>query len=257
MHIYIYDCFINQKKYDAITAKIETRITDLGLNGKIIRLSLMNSLDEIIRDEIKKGAKTIIVVGNNTIFNQAINAMAKTHHELSITKRVPLGFIPVGKDDNEIAPLLGINLEEAACNTISGRIIKKFDLGLANDYYFLTEAVISTDGTKIEIDQKYVIQIEKPGNIKIINFAVNTKLPPSISSCAQDDVLDLFIENKKAGGFFKKNEDKSSIIPFKFLTILNQKNPLFIDQDIKITPPVNIQIAKQKIEIIVGKGLNL
>lgn len=257
MHIYIYDSYVNQKKYAAITAKIETRITDLGLNGKIIRLSLMNSVDEIIHDEIKKGAKTIIVVGNNTIFNQAINAIAKTHHELSLSKNIPLGFIPVGKSDNEIAPLLGIKLEEEACNTISARIIKKFDLGLANDYYFLSEAVIPTEGTKVEIDQKYVLQISKPGIIKIINFAVSTKLPKTITSSAQDDILDLFIEDKKQKKFFQKKEEKPSIIPFKFLTILNSKLPVFIDQDIKITPPVNIQIAKQKIEIIVGKNINI
>jgi hypothetical protein len=50
MHIYIYDSFVNQKKYDSTTAKIETRITDLGLNGKIVRLGIIISVEEVINN---------------------------------------------------------------------------------------------------------------------------------------------------------------------------------------------------------------
>ena len=256
MHIYIYDSFVNQKKYDATAARIETRITDLGLNGKIVRLGLMNSIDEVIKNEMKKGAKTIIVVGNNDIFNKAINAIARTTQEITLARHVPLGFIPVGKYNNGIAASFGIGQEEAACNIISARRIKKFDLGLANDYYFLTEASISTAGTSLEIDQNYVLQIQEPGNIKIINFAIDTKLPENISSSAQDGSLDLFIE-KREKKFFSKNSDSQTIIPFKFITILNQNKPVTIDQNTHLTTPVNIQIAKQKIEIIVGKNLDI
>ena len=48
-----------------------------------------------------------------------------------------------------------------------------------------------------------------------------------------------------------------TIIPFKFITILNQNRPVTIDQNTHLTTPVNIQIAKQKIEIIVGKNLDI
>jgi len=41
MHVYVYDSFLNQKKYDRILARLETRITDLGLNGKISILLIM------------------------------------------------------------------------------------------------------------------------------------------------------------------------------------------------------------------------
>lgn len=257
MHIYIYDSFVNQKKYDATAARIETRITDLGLNGKIVRLGLMNSIDEVIRNEMKKGAKTIIVVGNNDIFNKAINAIARTTQEITLARRVPLGFIPVGKHNNGIAASFGIGHEESACNIISARRIKKFDLGLANDYYFLTEASIPTAGTSLEIDQNYILQIQEPGTIKIINFAINTKLPENISSSAQDGSLDLYIEKHKDRKFFSRNQDSQTIIPFKFITILNQNRPVTLDQNTHLTTPVNIQIAKQKIEIIVGKNLDI
>ena len=70
MNVFIYDKFVNEKKFDSIAARIETRITDLGLNGKIVRIGLMNSVDEIIENEVRKESKAIIVVGNNTIFNR-------------------------------------------------------------------------------------------------------------------------------------------------------------------------------------------
>jgi len=257
MHIYIYDSFVNQKKYDATAARIETRITDLGLNGKIVRLGMMNSVDEVIENEMKKGAKTIIVVGNNTIFNKAVNAIARTTQEITLTRRIPLGFIPVGKSDNDIAGFFGMGFEEDACNTISARRIQRLDLGLANDYYFLTEATIPTNGTDIEVDQNYSIQIQEAGNIKVINFATTTKLPKNFSSSAVDQVLDLYIEKKGSGLFSRKpNEASQSIIPFKFITILNKTKPVIIDKSIQINTPVNIQIAKQKIDLIIGKGIN-
>jgi len=256
MHIYIYDTFVNQKKYDATAARIETRITDLGLNGKIVRLGVMNSVDEVIENEMKKGAKTIIVVGNNNIFNKAVNAVARTSEEVTLTKRVPLGFIPVGKKDNDIAGFFGMGFEEEACSIISARRIQKLDLGLANNYYFLTEATIPTQGTNIEIDQSYSLQNGENGDISIINFATNTTLPKNFSSSAQDSVLDLYIEKKKDKKFFRKNREssKQSIIPFKSLTIINKTKPVTIDRTVKINTPVNIQIAKQKIDLIVGKG---
>ncbi len=257
MHIYIYDSFVNQKKYDSTTAKIETRITDLGLNGKIVRLGMMNSVDEVINNEIKKGAKTIVVVGNNDIFNKAINAIAKTSQEITLTKKIPLGFIPVGKKNNDIAKFLGIGFEESACNIISARRIQTLDLGLANDNYFLTEASITTSGTNLEIDQNYTIEIKEPGTIKIINFPVNTKLPKNFYCCAQDQILDLYIEKTQKKKLFSGNKEENSLIPFKLLTVINKKKPLIIDETKKLNTPVNIQIAKQKISLIVGKGIEI
>ncbi|MCK4553680.1 hypothetical protein KAU19_01815, partial [Candidatus Parcubacteria bacterium] len=64
MHIYIYDSYVNQKKYDKVLARIETRITDLGLNGKISRLGLMKNIPDLVYNELKRGVKTIIAVGN-------------------------------------------------------------------------------------------------------------------------------------------------------------------------------------------------
>jgi len=37
----------------------------LGLNGKIIRLGLLENINEAVENEIKRGAKTIVAVGSD------------------------------------------------------------------------------------------------------------------------------------------------------------------------------------------------
>ena len=100
MHVYIYDTFLSQKKYDSVLARIETRTTDLGLNGKIIRLGLMHSLFDTVENEIKKGAKTITAVGNSELLHKIINIVARLSSENILIKNIPLGFIPIGKSNN-------------------------------------------------------------------------------------------------------------------------------------------------------------
>lgn len=257
MHIYIYDTYISQKKNNSTIIKIETRITDLGLNGKIVRLSMLSSLTEVIQNEIKKGAKTISVVGNNNIFYNAINAIAQLKHRNIIQKTIPLGFIPVGKANNSIALNLGIFLEEASCDILSARRIKTFDLGKANNNYFLAEAIIDSRGTSVNIDQNYSIEIMGIGEIGVINLPILSELPKEAKSNAEDGVLELFIkttENNKFLPFPNKNI-KQSIFSFKELSIQNKTKKVLLDKTFKINTPVKIGIAEEKIDLIVGKSI--
>ena len=254
MYIYIYDNFVNQKKYESTLAKIETRITDLGLNGKITRLSIMSSLSDTIKSELKKGAKTIVAVGNDNTLNSAISALASFMPDNNF-KKIPLGFIPVSKKNNTIAEHLGLNYNELACDMISARRIKTMDLGLVNNNYFLTQANITTKNTIIEIDDTYSIEISKPGEINIINLPIIPSLPASFNINAQDDILDLFIKTKTNKNIFlnKKNSSEQSVFSFKKLNILNKYSSLILDNTVKIKCPATIKIANEKINLIVGK----
>jgi hypothetical protein len=257
MHIYIYDTYVSQKKNNSTIIKIETRITDLGLNGKIVRLSMLGSLFEVIQNEIKKGAKTITVLGDNNILHQAINALAKLKTQGISQKIMPLGFIPVGKVNNSIAFNLGLSLEESACDILSARRIKTFDLGKANDNYFLTEATINSKGTSVNIDQNYSIEIMGVGEIGVVNLPLLRDLPKEAGSNAQDGILELFIktkENNKLLAFPNKNINQS-IFSFKELTIKNKTKKVLLDKTFEITAPVKISIAQEKIDLIVGKSL--
>src|SRR3989339_193613 len=239
MNIYIYDSYVGHKKYQSKIAKIETRITDLGLNGKIIRLGVMSSIYNSIEGEVQKGAKNIIIVGNNNLFAQAINSVAKLKSLHTTVGDIPLGLIPIGKKYNSIAEYLGIDYEENACDIIAGRRIKELDLGMINKYYFLTQATIPTEETII------------------VNLPMGIELPNEIKANAQDGTLELFIKTKKLNKLLlNKNKENKSVFSFKELQITNPKYPVIIDNSLKINTPVIIKIAKEKINLIVGKGRN-
>ena len=255
MHIYIYDKFLGQKKYESSLARIETRITDLGLNGKIVRLNLTNSISEAIENEVKNNAKSIIVVGSDSILNQAINVMAKLSFLKILATKIPLGFIPVGKKDNILAPVLGIKPEEDACDALSARRITTLDLGKAQDEYFLFQAAITSKGTSVEIDQNYSIEIMGAGEIGVINLPINDNLPPQAKAKANDGILELFIKTDASKKFLPINKEKgqSSVFSFKKLKILNKNFPVVLDNTKEIPTPVEISIAREKINLIVGK----
>lgn len=256
MNVYVYDGYVNEKKYLQTVAKIETRITDLGLNGKIVRLGVMNSVFDIIENEIKKGAKTIVAVGNIALLNQCINAIAQLSRLNPIFTKTPLGFIPVGKKNNEIADFLGISMDEAACEVISARRIQSLDLGLVEkDKYFLTHAQIPTNETVIEINRDYSLEINKSGTISVVNLPLGLDLPPESEINAQDEKLELLIQNKFQKGFISQpGSPNSSLFSFNKLRISNPKLPLKLDQVININTPATIQIASEKCNLIVGKG---
>jgi len=259
MHIYIYDSSLANKKYDSIVAKIETRITDLGLNGKIIRLGALQSLGDSIHDEIKKGAKTIVAVGDNALFHKCINAVMTFYSDSSFSSPVPVGFIPVGKNTS-LGNKLAIPNGVEACNVLSARRIEQLDIAKINNLYFLSEAIITTVGTTINVDEGYSIEISEVGEIAVVNMVNSFKLPSSYRSSAKDGRLEFCIKTKKTNKFLSigNKETATSVFTFKELMINNkQNNTLLLDTVVKITTPAKIKISKKKLNLIIGKGSHL
>ncbi|MFH1822143.1 MAG: diacylglycerol kinase family protein, partial [Patescibacteria group bacterium] len=230
MHIYIYDNYVNNKKYDAVIAQVETRITDLGLNGKIIRLGLMKNIFTTVENEIKYGAKTITAVGNNKTFNQVINAVLNTEIKNSMEINIPIGFIPIGQENNSIAEGLGIKEGEEACDALSARRIEQLDVAKANHVFFLSQATISSQSTILEIAKNYSIEILDPGEINIINLSTAKIISDKIKSNPQDGILELHIRTKKPKKLINlKTDQNQSFFSLKKLTIKNNKLPLMVD----------------------------
>ncbi len=248
MHIYVYDSFVNQKKYNKVLFRLETRLTDLGLNGKICRLGVMQSIASILESEIRQGPKTIVAVGNDATIHKVINGLTDYN--------IPLGFIPIGQENNSMANSLGIELEELACDVLSRRKIEKLDLGIANQFYFLSQASITTQGTTIEINKRYTIEIMEKGEVNIINLITSTNLPANTKSTPHDGKLELAINTGGAKKTFTSASKNQSFFSFKKLTILNKNHPLVLDKAVKIPAPIEISIVKKKISMIVGKARN-
>ncbi len=240
MHVYIYDEYLNKPKYNRAINRLEIRLTDLGLNGKIIRLGGIKNIKATIQNEIKLGAKTIVAVGNNQTINKIIGSIIDTEIYGDFQKKTLLGLIPVG-DDNSIASSFGIKNIDEACNILLARRIEKIDLGLVGNYYFLNQASIQSAGTTIEIDD-YSLEIEERGEVKIINLLSDPE--EKIKSNPHDGKLDVLIRTRK------KDE---SIITVKKIKINNPEEKLLIDGVFEIGTPVEIGVMRDKVNVIVGK----
>jgi len=240
MYVYIYDEYLNKPKYNRVINRLEIRLTDLGLNGKIIRLGGIKNIKATIQNEIKLGAKTIIAVGNNQTINKIIGAIIDTEIYGDFQKKTLLGLVPIG-DDNSIASSFGIKNVDEACNILLARRIEKIDLGLVGNYYFLNQASIQSAGTTIEIDD-YTLNIAERGEVRIINLLSDQA--EKIKSNPHDGKLDILIRTHK------KDE---SIITVKKLKLSNPQEKLIIDGVFKIETPVEIGIMSDKVNVIVGK----
>jgi hypothetical protein len=249
MHVYIYDEYINNRRYDNLVALIETRITDLGLNGKIIRLGVMKNILDIIDCEIKRGAKTIIAVGNNITINQIANAIIKIETDNQIPVEAPLGIIPIGKDNNQLSSALGIPEGIDACDILASRRIECIDAGQANNKYFIASATISAFGTVIDMGKDFSVEILDPGEINIVNLPYKNM---GISANPQDNELELIIKTKKKDGLLK-NKISQSIFSVKKVHIFSAKEVLILDNAQKISSPAEIKVLKNKLKVIVGK----
>lgn len=246
MNIFIYDSFLNQKKYSRLLARLETRITDLGLNGKIFRLNPSRNVQETINGELKRGAKTIVAVGNNKTINQIVNSLAGN--------QVPLGIIPISEDNNSIAKSLGIESIETACDVLSARLLAKLDLGLANQTYFLSNVSINNQGTVIDMNKNYTIETKEKGLVYVFNLIGEQIKPPvGIKFMPDDGLLELVISSYGQKGFFTK-ETHQSIFKIKKIAIHNLKNQLTLDGSIALAAPAEITIVKKHLNVIVGKN---
>lgn len=241
MHVYIYDDFLDKGKYNKTINRIEIRLTDLSLNGKIIRLGGIKNIKGAIQNEVKLGAKTIIAVGNNQTINKIIGAIIDTDLYGDFQKKTLLGIIPVG-DDNSIASSFGVKNEMEACNILLARRIEQIDLGLAGKYYFLNQASIQSLGTTIEVNG-CSLEVQEKGEISIINL-LNNQQSETLKSNPHDGLLDIYIKTKK--------KDETNLKADK-IRISNPEHKLIIDGVLEVDTPIELGVLKNQVNIIVGR----
>lgn len=241
MHVYVYDDYLNKSKFNRSINRTEIRLTDLGLNGKILRLAGIKNIKAAIQNEIRIGAKTIVAVGNNQTVNKIIGAIIDNDIFGDFKKKTLLGIIPIG-DDNSIALSFGIKNADEACNILLARRVEQIDLGQAGNHYFLTEARIESLGTTLEIGG-YSMETMEKGEVRIINLQKNKN--EKINSNPHDGLLDIVIKTKK-----KNDETYLSAKDFK---IFSPDHKLIIDDVMEIDTPVKISVLKNQVNIIVGK----
>lgn len=242
MYLYIYDSFLSDKKYSDFLTQIEKRVTDLGIKGRIARLSILKNMKELITDGLKSGVQTVVVIGNVQTFAKVINIVAGLD--------LVLGLIPV-ESDNKIAKMLGIPPKVLACDVIASRIIKKIDLGLINNHYFIGQAELNNADVLIEYDGYSVRPTTTSNNITIYNFADRNTVP---NSSPVDGLMEVVITPIKGGVFGKKNV-AGTVLPFSKIKISSEAEEqvsILTDEQVIMKTPAEVTVAPQKLKVIVG-----
>lgn len=256
MYLYLYDNFLNDNKYIKTLARIETRLTDLGIGGKISRLSPLKDIQELIKDEVRSGVKTVVAVGNDKTVIQIVNEI--------IDYNITLGIIPIGPE-NYIAEVLGVASGEGACDILSARKVERIDLGKVNGVYFLSNLSIPVQkdlaGSNLSLVCENSYQVLAESNQFKIDIC-NLK-PASVITGKQnlfdprDGFLEVYIQPMvKSSGIFSalRRLPKSSIVPFKKVEIFSKRSVNVIADDQKILKtPLQIEVVPKKLRVIVGK----
>lgn len=246
MNVYIYDDFLNKSKYSKTINKVEIRLTDLGLNGKIIRLGSIKNSKDIIQNEIKSGVRNITAVGNNQTVNKVIGAIIDNDFYDFLKDEIIFSIIPIGSDSNSIASSLGIKDGENACNIILARRIEKISIGEINngESYFINKVEIPANKASITVDNSYSIEPLEKDLIKIINLATEDEIKLKQDINPNDDLLDIIVG--------RKTKNMSSI-KAKLIDIQEYQAPAFADETVEIKDLKQLKISKKKIRMIVGK----
>ena len=263
MYFYIYDSFLAEKKYERVIASVETRLTDLGISGKIGRLTPFTNARGLIRDEVRRGVQTIVVVGNDETVAKVIGGIDDA--------KITLGFIPVG-NGTMIARSLGVPEREEACEVLSRRVTQKIDLGSVNGHLFLSQVRMPGGKVTIESEGKYrITSLEDDCEIIVSNMRLSEETVAAESAKAQavestgysvgdpmDGWLDALITSHKSTSFLSRlrggGDVHRSVIPAKRLSLTSDE-PIVIEADGRrfSNNVISIEIVPDRLKVITGR----
>ncbi len=243
MHLFVYDDYVNTARHKKTLNKLETRLTDLGLGGKIIRLNNIRNIKNLIDQEIKAGIRNIYVVGNNESLVKIITALFSANIPEPLRKDLVLAIIPIGGVKQSIARSMGIYDSQLACNIILARLIKKINLGIIDDLMFVNKIEIFNSKIELDLFTDYSFNVIKKSDIKIINVPDNVNYIKNTNILSDDNYLDLII-NKKA---------EITYINFKKAKIKGAFEAL-VDSHLVIKNPKLVQLLDAQVKFIVSKN---
>jgi diacylglycerol kinase family enzyme len=247
MYQYIYDNFLSEKRHAKTLAELENRLTDLGIHGRIDRMHPLKSLRESIEDGLRKGVRTIIVVGDDDTFKKVLDVVPG--------KNVVMGYIPF-VHPSPIADMLGIPEGVAACDLLSARLTETLDIGRVNGQYFLTAVSFPAEEMQIECEGKYRVELGRGGRVSICN---TTTLDTSDGIVHAGNPFDgyleaVFVPGAKGFLFRRSGAQKSVLLLRKIVARATKPFTLMADGRALQQQTAEIDVAAERLRVIIGKG---
>lgn len=254
MYTYVYDNFVTDRKHERQLSRVETRLTDLGISGRIERLTMFKDIREIVSDAAEQGCETIVAVGNDETVGRLIDAVGDFG--------MAFGLIPIGDGPHGIADMLGIEHGVDACNILSRRVLQTIDLGRINDHYFLSSVHIPRTRASISCDGKFSVIPTEDNEINVCNLAAMS-LDGGVSttfSSPRDGFLDTVFKPSPRKGLFSNffraaaPPAAAAKFPVRRLTIKHHQPVTVLRDGQRLSSSLlEIQILPKHLRVITGK----
>lgn len=244
MYAYVFDSLVQDKKYRTESIRVETRLATLGIQGRQEKITILKNIQETVRDLIKRGAETIVAVGNDQTVIKVLPLLME--HDIT------LGIIPIGPDQ-AIAKYLGIPDGPAACDVLSRRVIRKLDIGKANTHYFLLQASLPHHALILCDGQYTVSALDSESQMWLTNLSQSTD-----RSSPEDGRLELMVQgpaSRSGWSMFRKSASDVSVFPVRTAKVQSHhdQSPVILDGHTQVKAPVTIEVVARKLAVIVGR----
>jgi diacylglycerol kinase family enzyme len=250
MYFYIYDSFLKERRYERELAAIEARLTDLGLTGKIGRLTPFTNARGLIRDETRRGVETVVVVGDDETVAKVIGGLG----DATIT----LGLISIG-GSTIIAESLGIPPGVEACEVLSRRVAKRLDLGTANGHFFLSEVRVIGQGVVVETCDGFRLSGLVPETEIVICNMRSPEMDERGLSPKLGDPLDgfldlmIFTREKKLFGRWGVEEGLTALRVKSVSITAPEQFQAMVDGRQFATDALSVEVVPDRVRVITGR----
>lgn len=241
MYAYIFDSFLQDRKHTHDVSQIENRLATLGIQGRSEKMTILKNLQETAKQMIKRGATTLVVVGNDETVTKVL--------PIVLEGGATLGIIPVGQPQM-ISRVLGIPSGVAACDTISRRVIRHLDIGRANAAYFVFQLSAPSSVT-VDCGDYRITSLDPNGQLTVTNFPLDGS--PSVPD---DGQLELVVApGQERRGWRPFRAPSGSVFQLEQAKLTSTGTPasITLDGHSIVKTPVTIDIDKTKLDVIVGK----
>lgn len=142
MYIYLHSVSFHGGRYAALWNQIDIRLNSLGMHGRKYRISdIDHNIFPIVAEEVKKGAHTVVAVGDDQLFIRLVEAAAAFEN-------LTAAYLPL--ESTYLSKILGIPPQDLACDVLSARIVEKFNLLCVNkNNYIFRPLELKMDDLKL------------------------------------------------------------------------------------------------------------
>lgn len=251
MYLYLYDGLLKARPYERVLSTLETQLTDLGIAGKIVRLSTLLSPKQIITDEMRrsKELRTVVVVGDDTSFTKIVQQTA----DIPVT----FGWVPIGPQ-TDLAERIGLPYGAACAPVLSRRRVIALDVGQFNQYFFIDSCHVPMSHVTMSLNGAISISgVAQQMQCDIWNLSPSSvgALPPGYAPSPVDRQLEIVLQPVARRGMFRSEVASASIFPFTEARLKFEKTvSVIVDGRPYKENQMVVHLASRQMKLIVDRS---